>query len=62
MPKIIVKSTTDGFRRAGIAFRRDGIVLDTETLTKEQLAAIKSEPKLVVAEIAEPVEGKGKAK
>lgn len=62
MPKIIVKSTTDGFRRAGIAFGRDGVVLDTGSLTQEQIAAIKAEPKLVVADYVEPAaEGKGKA-
>lgn len=62
MPKIIVKSTADGFRRAGIAFNRDGVVLDTGSLTPEQIAAIKAEPKLVVADYAEPAaDGKGKA-
>lgn len=54
MPKIIVKSLVNGFRRAGHAFTREGVVLDTADLSEEQLAAIKAEPKLVVADHVEP--------
>lgn len=60
MSKIIVKSTTDGFRRAGHAFNREGVVLDTAKLSKAQLEAIQAEPKLVVAEHAEPAATGGK--
>ena len=54
MSKIIVKSVADGFRRAGITFNREGVVLDSKELSAEQLAAIKAEPMLVVADYAEP--------
>jgi hypothetical protein len=53
MSKITVKSLVDGFRRGGIAFTREGVELDTADLTREQLKAIKAEPKLVVAEHAD---------
>jgi len=65
MPKIIVKSLVDGFRRGGIAFTREGVELDTADLTEQQLEAIKAEPKLVMAEVAasttEPAEKKSAA-
>lgn len=54
MSKIIVKSAPETFRRAGIAFNREGVVLDTADLSKEQLAAIKAEPNLVSADYTEP--------
>lgn len=62
MSKIIVKSTIDGFRRGGHAFNREGVVLDTADLSKEQFAAIKAEPALVVADYVEPKAEKAAAK
>lgn len=52
--KIIVKSVSEGFRRAGHAFTRDGVVLDTADLTAEQLEAIQAERMLVVADYVDP--------
>lgn len=52
MSKIIVKSLTDGFRRAGIEFNKTGVTLDTGELTKVQLGAIHSDPSLLVSEVA----------
>lgn len=49
MPKIIVKSTTERFRRAGIEFNRHGVEIDTDDLSEAQLKAIKSEPRLAFA-------------
>ena len=52
--QIIVKSTVDGFRRAGIGFNREGVVLTVSELTSEQLDAIKAEPKLIVGDYVDP--------
>ena len=47
--KIIVKArSANGFRRAGIAFTRDGVEVDPAKLKKGQLDAILNEPNLVV--------------
>lgn len=54
MSKIIVKSKPESFRRAGIAFNREGVELDIAKLKKEQLEAIKAEPNLVIV----PADGK----
>lgn len=59
MPKIQVKSKPASFRRAGLSFDRNGRVLDTADLTKEQLKALADEPNLSVTEIAD--EGDSKA-
>lgn len=53
MSKIIVKSKPESFRRAGFAFTREGVELDTAKLKKEQLEAIEAEPNLVVVPIEE---------
>lgn len=46
---ITVKSkAANGFRRAGLAFTREGIELDPSKLKKAQLDAILSEPNLIV--------------
>lgn len=52
MPIIKVTAKTDRFRRAGLAFTREPVELDTEDLSKKQLEALKSEPMLVVEEAA----------
>ena len=52
--QIIVKSTVDGFRRAGIGFNREGVVLTVSELSSEQLDAIKAEPKLIVGDYVDP--------
>jgi hypothetical protein len=51
MSKILVRSAREGFRRAGIAFTRAGITLDTRKLVDGQLAAIQAEPLLSVTEL-----------
>lgn len=48
MPKFIVKSMRDGFRRGGIEWSREGVTIDTDELTESQLQAINDEPLLVV--------------
>lgn len=51
MPKITVKTRRlERFRRAGLEFNRAGVELDTDELSEAQLAAIKAEPNLLVAE------------
>jgi hypothetical protein len=54
MSQIIVKSVTDGFRRAGIAFNREGVVLNVKDLTEAQLEAIKGESMLIVSDYTDP--------
>ncbi|MBS0599541.1 MAG: hypothetical protein JSR92_19965 [Proteobacteria bacterium] len=61
MPKLIVQSQRDGYRRAGIAFSRDGIEIDTADLKKDQLAAIESDSNLKVQPIAPVKKDGGKA-
>lgn len=51
MTQILVKSTVDGFRRAGIGFTRQGVPLESTDLTQEQLRAILNEPNLVVGPV-----------
>ena len=47
--KITVKTKTgNSFRRAGLQFGREGVEIDTNELTKEQLEAIENEPNLLV--------------
>jgi hypothetical protein len=53
MSKILVQSKPERFRRADIEFTREGVVLDTDKLKKEQLEAIKAEPMLVVSDATE---------
>lgn len=53
MSKIIVKSARDSFRRAGLAFTREGTTLDTKDLSKDQLKAIREEPALSVQDVQE---------
>lgn len=47
-PFIVRSKSQTGFRRAGIAFSRDGIALDSAQLTPEVLAAIRMEPALEI--------------
>ncbi|WP_297830910.1 hypothetical protein [Thermomonas sp.] len=47
-PLIVRSKSQTGFRRAGIAFTRNGITLDAAKLTPEILAAIRSEPALEI--------------
>lgn len=50
MSQIIVTSQREGFRRAGIAFSTAGTALDTDSLSEAQLAAIRADPGLSVAD------------
>lgn len=49
MPKIVIKSRPERFRRAGFEFTRAGVELELEKLTKEQREALEAEPNLVIA-------------
>lgn len=46
-----VRAFNDHFRRAGITFGKEERVIKLDDLTAEQIAQIKSEPKLAVSEI-----------
>lgn len=48
MDRITVKSKTASFRRAGLAFSREGVTLNREELSDEQLEALVLEPNLVL--------------
>lgn len=56
--KLTITAKKDGFRRAGRAWKGTTTV-DADKFTKEQIAALKAEPMLVVAE---PPEEKKAAK
>ena len=66
MPKIIrITSTVPGFRRAGIEHPAEPVDHPADSLTDEQLAALKAERRLIVQELDLPDDGKddkGKAK
>jgi hypothetical protein len=47
---LVVKSVAKTFRRIGMAFTNEAIHLDPSLLTDEQVAALKSEPGLVVTQ------------
>lgn len=47
---IVIKSSRDGFRRAGLVHRRAGTFYPDGELTEQQLDALRSEPLLVVVE------------
>lgn len=49
--KLKIKSKPESFRRAGIVFTREGVIVDTAQLTDEQIDALENEPNLVVAEV-----------
>jgi hypothetical protein len=51
MKKIRIVSRVDGFRRAGIAHPFGPTIYDQDFFTKEQIAALKAEPILVVDDI-----------
>jgi hypothetical protein len=67
MPKVLIKSGPERFRRAGFEFTRAGVVVDTEDLSKEQIEAIADEPNLSArpydegAETKTPESSDGKA-
>ncbi|MBA6088591.1 hypothetical protein H4C81_06750 [Pseudomonas monteilii] len=47
---VVIKSKTDGFRRAGIAHRAEGTYYPDGTLTDQQLAMMRDDPHLLVVE------------
>lgn len=49
--KLQIVAKTDSFRRAGYEFGSTATLIDPDKLSKEQIAALKSEPKLVVTEV-----------
>lgn len=48
-----IKSKGESFRRAGLAFTREGVVVDGNYLTDAQKEAIAKEPSLIVEPIDE---------
>ncbi|MEA5090817.1 HI1506-related protein [Solidesulfovibrio sp.] len=55
MPKIVrITSTVDGFRRAGLEHPARAVDHPADSITAEQLAALKAEPKLIVQELDLP--------
>lgn len=62
MPIINVRSKGPHFRRAGLAFTAEGVAIDTDKLSKEQLKAIESEPQLVIATVEPTRENKDRKK
>lgn len=48
MTRLFIRSKHDGYRRAGVAFTRDGVTLDRRALTDQQLAAIEADPRLTI--------------
>lgn len=52
--RVLIKSTTPRFRRAGIEFNAKGVELDLDTLTEAQVDAIYKEPRLTVALLEVP--------
>jgi len=62
MPKVIrITSKVPGFRRAGMSHPDVPVDHPADSISAEQLAALKAEPKLVVQELELPDE-KNKAK
>lgn len=49
--KLQIVAKTDSFRRAGIEFGAEAKLIDPDKLSKEQVEALKSEPRLVVTEV-----------
>ena len=49
--RIAVVSEIEGFRRAGRAWSRARTVVDADTFSAEQLAALRSEPRLHVIDL-----------
>ena len=55
----VYAKTPNGFRRAGIAFGQDPVDLPLKSLTRQQIEALKAEPKLVVVETEVEVAAQG---
>jgi hypothetical protein len=47
--KVLIRSARESFRRAGIQFTREGVVVDVSELTEAQREAITHEPQLSVS-------------
>lgn len=54
---ILIASKRDGFRRAGVEHSSTPTLYTDEHFTKEQLAALKAEPMLIVQEVEDEPEG-----
>lgn len=52
-PRLHVTAKIDGFRRAGRPWSKDGAEVDANEFSGEQLAALLSEPNLIVKEIGD---------
>jgi hypothetical protein len=59
---IRIKSKIDCFRRCGVAHPAVETAYPDDRFSKEELAALKAEPVLLVEEIAGDPNGKGKGK
>lgn len=54
MSKVLIKSVGDSFRRCGITFTREGVVIDTNDFTVEQQQLLENESQLRVERYVEP--------
>lgn len=61
MPKVLIRSAAKSFWRAGIQFTHAGVEVDTDELSKEQLAAIEAEPELSVIDADDADDGNSSA-
>ncbi|KPU84998.1 hypothetical protein JI58_00255 [Marinosulfonomonas sp. PRT-SC04] len=48
---VLIKSTTDSRRRAGLKFTKEGVKINVDDLTKEQQIAIENDPRLSVSSL-----------
>jgi hypothetical protein len=53
MQKVLIKSSAASFRRAGMEFTRDGVVVDVDALSDAQRAAIEGEPQISIGGVPE---------
>ena len=52
--KVLIKSAGESFRRAGIQATREGTVVEVDSLTEEQVKALRNERMISIAPYEEP--------
>lgn len=62
MPILKIVSRQEGFRRAGYVFGAQPVDIDVKDLTDDQVAALRSEPMLIVVESGAKASGEKKEK